>query len=90
MLGGQTDMAKVEASKEPAALFVQELGRLLGNGQFFVGSALTLADLHALPVITYLSATPEGQAILEKHPNVRSWFSRVSARPSVKAIMPPS
>jgi glutathione S-transferase len=90
MLGGKTDEAKVEASKEPAALFVQELSRLLGNGQYFASSSITLADLHVFPVLTYLAATPEGQAILEKHANIRSWFSRIGARPSVKAIMPPS
>lgn len=87
-LGGQTDMAKVESAKEPATLFVKELDRLLGSSQFFGGSSVCLADLHALPVITYLVATPEGKAIFEAAPNLRGWLSRMQKRPSAQAMMP--
>jgi glutathione S-transferase len=87
-LGGQTDLAKVEAAKEPATLFVSEIERLLGSGQFFGGANVSLADLHALPVLTYLAATPEGKAILEGAPNLRAWLSRMQKRPSTQAMMP--
>jgi glutathione S-transferase len=87
-LGGQTDMAKVEAAKEPAALFVSEIERLLGSAQFFGGANVCLADLHVLPVLTYLAATPEGKAILEGAPNLRGWLSRMQKRPSTQAMMP--
>jgi glutathione S-transferase len=88
-LGGETDMEKVEAAKAPAALFVKELERLLGNSnQFYAGATVTLADLHVLPVLTYLVATPEGKAIFEGAPNLRAWFSRMQKRPSVQAMMP--
>jgi glutathione S-transferase len=87
-MGGQTDMAQVEAAKEPAARFAKELERLLGSGQFFAGSNVSLADLHVLPVVTYLAATPEGKVILEGAPNLRGWLSRMQKRPSVQAMMP--
>jgi glutathione S-transferase len=87
-LGGQTDMAKVESAKEPATLFVKELERLLGSAQFFGGPNACLADLHALPVLTYLVATPEGKAIFEAAPNLRGWLSRMQKRPSAQAMMP--
>ena len=87
-LGGQTDEAKIEAAKPAASLFVKELERLLGSEQWFGGSNISLADLHVLPVITYLAATPEGQSILEGAPNLRGWISRMQKRPSVQAIMP--
>jgi len=87
-LGGQTDEAKIEAAKPAATLFVKELERLLGSEQWFGGSNVSLADLHVLPVITYLAATPEGQGILEGAPNLRGWISRIQKRPSVQAIMP--
>jgi glutathione S-transferase len=86
--GGQTDMEKVESSKEPATLFVNELERLLGSAQFFGGANVCLADLHVLPVVTYLVATPEGKAILEGAPNLRGWLSRMQKRPSTQAMMP--
>lgn len=87
-LGGQTDVEKVEAAKQPAALFVKELERELGTSQFFGGANVCLADLHVLPVLTYYAATPEGQATLEGAPNLRSWLSRMQKRPSVQAMMP--
>jgi glutathione S-transferase len=87
-LGGQTDMAKVEDAKEPAKLFVSEIERLLGSAQFFGGANVCLADLHVLPVVTYLAATPEGKSILEGAPNLRGWLSRMQKRPSTQAIMP--
>jgi glutathione S-transferase len=87
-LGGETDLDKVESAKAPAALFVKELERLLGAGQFFGGANVSLADLHALPVISYLAATPEGKSILETAPGLRNWLSRMVKRPSVQAVMP--
>jgi glutathione S-transferase len=87
-LGGETDLDKVESAKAPAALFVKELERLLGAGQFFGGANISLADLHALPVVSYLAATPEGKSILEAAPSLRDWLSRVGKRPSAQAVMP--
>ncbi len=87
-LGGETDMEKVESAKAPAALFVKELERLLGTQQFFGGATVSLADLHVLPVVTYLVATPEGKGIFEGAPNMRQWLGRIVKRPSVQAIMP--
>jgi glutathione S-transferase len=88
MLGGETDMEKVEAAKAPTALFVKELERLLGNGDYFGGSTVSLADLHAVPVMTYLVATPEGKAMFEGAPHLRNWLARMQKRPSIQAIMP--
>jgi glutathione S-transferase len=87
-LGGQTDLEKVEAAKQPSALFVQELERELGSNPFFGGANLCLADLHVLPVLSYFAATPEGQGVLERAPNTRAWLSRMQKRPSVQAMMP--
>jgi glutathione S-transferase len=87
-LGGELDMAKVEAAKAPAALFVKELERLLGNQSFFGGANVCLADGHVFPVLVYLRAAPEGKAMLESAPQLRAWMGRMQERPSVRAIMP--
>jgi glutathione S-transferase len=87
-LGGETDFEKVENGKAPAALFAKELDRLLGGAEYFGGTSLSLADLHAFPVIAYLVATPEGKAIFEGVHNLRAWFARLVKRPSVRAVMP--
>jgi len=87
-MGGETDMAKVEAAKEPAALFVKELERLLGGQTFFGGASVCLADTHTLPVLVYLRATPEGKALLDSAPKLSSWLGRMLERASVRAMMP--
>jgi glutathione S-transferase len=89
-LGGQTDEAQVEAAKPQAALFLKELGRLLGGANYFGGANVSLADLHVLPVLTYLRATPEGQTMLAAVPSITAWMERMNGRSSVKAVMPPA
>jgi glutathione S-transferase len=87
-LGGQTDEVQVEAAKPRAALFLKEIGRLLGEASYFGGATVSLADLHVLPVLTYLRATPEGQALLAATPNIVAWMNRMNKRSSVQAVMP--
>jgi len=87
-LGGQTDEAQVEAAKPRAALFLKEIGRLLGGDSYFGGATVSLADLHVLPVLTYLRATPEGQVLLAATPSIEAWMGRMSERSSVQAVMP--
>jgi glutathione S-transferase len=87
-LGGQTDEAQVAAAKPQAALFVAEANRLLGGTDYFGGSNVSLADLHLLPVLTYLQATPEGQALIAAASNLGAWMARMNRRSSVQAVMP--
>ena len=87
-LGGQTDEAQVEAAKPRAALFLKEIARLLGEANYFGGATVSLADLHVLPVLAYLRATPEGQALLAATPSIGAWMARMNERSSVQAVMP--
>lgn len=87
-LGGQTDEGQVAAAKPEAALFLSELGRLLGGSEYFGGASVSLADLHVLPVLTYLRATPEGQALIAETPSIAAWMERMGKRGSVQAVMP--
>jgi glutathione S-transferase len=88
MLGGKTDEAQIEAAKPTAVLFLAEVNRLLGGTDYFGGKAVSLADLHLLPVLTYLQATPEGQAMMAATPAIGAWMARMNQRNSVKAVMP--
>lgn len=90
MLGGQTDEGQITAAKPQAELFLKELDRLLGGAQYFGGANVSLADLHVFPVLAYLVATPEGEAMIGALPRLTAWMDRMKARPSVKAVMPPA
>ena len=60
------------------------LEQILGGNRYFTGAELTLADLHALPILLYFSLTPEGAAAIAAHPRLRAWLDNVAARPSVQ------
>ena len=58
----------------------------LGGGDVWLvdaGDRPSLADLHAAPMIAYLSAAPEGAALLELHPRMLAWWRAICARPSM-------
>ncbi len=61
------------------------LEQLMGDAPFLAGKALTLADLHAAPMIAYVRRTPEGEALLKKHKNIAAWWQAMDARPSMAA-----
>lgn len=87
-LGGQTDEAQIEEAKPKAALFLKEIERLLGGANYFGGATVSLADLHVLPVLAYLRATPEGLALLAATPSIEAWMVSMNKRSSVQAVMP--
>tara|TARA_R110002094_G_scaffold73923_6_gene81644 strand:+ start:109 stop:744 length:636 start_codon:yes stop_codon:yes gene_type:complete len=87
-LGGETDEAQIAAALPKAELFLDEIGRLMASDPYFGGANVSLADLYVLPVLTYLNATPEGQALINARPKITGWLARMNARASVLAVMP--
>lgn len=61
----------------------------LGRSPYFAGEALTLADCFYVPVVDYLSMTPEGETMLARTGNVTAWLERMRARDGVKAVLAP-
>lgn len=54
----------------------------LADGRWLAGPDLTLADLHAAPMFALFLQTPEGAAMLPRHPRLAAWWSAISARQS--------
>ncbi len=88
MMGGKTDEAAVKAALPQAEKCVSALERLVGGNKFVAGSALSLADLHLVPVYDYLSQTPEGETLLANAPGLRGWWDGVKDRESVTRTRP--
>lgn len=57
----------------------------LAGPRFLVGDRLTLSDLWALPMLTYLRLAPTGRTLLARFPKLDSWLKRMSERPSALA-----
>ncbi|HET7524570.1 MAG TPA: glutathione S-transferase family protein [Burkholderiaceae bacterium] len=49
-----------------------------------LGAELTLADLHAYPMLRYLSLAREGEALLGRYDALHRWRDRMAARPGVQ------
>ncbi len=48
-----------------------------------MGSELTLADLHAAPIIGYFVKVTEGQNLLAEFADIQDWWTRIAGRASV-------
>jgi glutathione S-transferase len=57
---------------------------MLETQTFLAGECLTLADLHAAPMIGYFRIAPEGAQVLSGHALLGAWWERMNARPSVQ------
>ena len=49
------------------------------------GARLSLADLHAGPMIAYLAETVEGQVLLKERARLSAWWSKIKQLPSLTA-----
>ncbi|MFQ5994130.1 MAG: glutathione S-transferase family protein [Acidiferrobacterales bacterium] len=88
MLGGEPDEAAIKEALPEVTRAMQVLDGLAAGQPYLAGSALSLADLHLIPIYAYLSATPESENVLADKSNLRRWWDNLSGRDSVKATQP--
>lgn len=62
---------------------LQALEALLGSAPFLSGESISLADLHAFPMLRYFCLTPEGMAALRRHFHLFQWYQTMLTRSSV-------
>ncbi|MDE2362155.1 MAG: glutathione S-transferase family protein [Hyphomicrobiales bacterium] len=88
-MGLTPDEAAIAGAMGDTTRAFAELNRLLGDKAYFVGDALTLADIHIAPQIAFMAMTPEGRGLLQGTP-LEAWLQRMNARPSMQATLPPA
>jgi glutathione S-transferase len=86
--GRATDEARVAASMPKAATCLSELAAILGDGAFLADAQVSLADLHAAPMLDYAVQVPEVTAMLRQHAGLAAWWGRMQARQSMLATRP--
>jgi glutathione S-transferase len=82
LMGMKPDEAAIEAAMPRARQVFAELGRLLGGQAYFVGDALSLADLMIAPQLDFFAMTPEWGPLTARAPNLVAWLDRMNARKS--------
>jgi len=83
LMGLKADEDAIAAAIPKAHTVFDELARQLGEGPFFVGQFLSLADLVVAPQVDFLRDTPEWERLTAKHEKLRAWMDRMNGRPSM-------
>ncbi|MEI9427376.1 glutathione S-transferase family protein [Mesorhizobium sp. Cs1299R1N3] len=76
------DEAMIADGLRQAETVLGVLTSLKAQGPWLLGDQLTLADLHAAPMIGYFVKVAEGRDLLARFANIRDWYARVSVRAS--------
>ncbi|WP_192178962.1 glutathione S-transferase family protein [Mesorhizobium amorphae] len=76
------DEALIASGLRQADTVLSVLTALKSEGPWLLGSQLTLADLHAAPVIGYFLKVAEGRELLATFPEIRDWWARIAGRAS--------
>ena len=76
------DEALIAKGLSQAEAVLRTLTALKSEGPWLLGSQLTLADLHAAPIIGYFVKVAEGQQLLAAFPDIVNWWGRIARRDS--------
>lgn len=79
------DEARIAAALPKAELCLGALAALMGEEPFMAGAGVSLADLHAVPILAYFRLTPEGRRLIGAAPAITRWWEAMAGRPSVMA-----
>jgi glutathione S-transferase len=85
LMGLTPDEAVIAEAMPRARVVINELARQLGDGPYFTGDSLSLADLLLTPQLEFMSQTPEWAELGAQHENLVTWLARMEARPSLQA-----
>ncbi|MGH8146848.1 MAG: glutathione S-transferase family protein [Rhodanobacteraceae bacterium] len=81
--GGLADEKTVACSLTASQTCLQALEALSGGTSFLAGESISLADLHAFPMLRYFCLAPEGLAAVRRHYHLFRWYQNMLVRPSV-------
>lgn len=85
LLGLTPDEAAIAAAMPKGHAVFEELSRQLGDQPYFVGDAISLADVLLAPQLDFMRATPEWAPLTRGRENLQAWLDRMNARPSMQA-----
>ena len=81
--GRRPDQVRIAATLPLAETCLDALVELMADGPYLTGDRVSLADLHAAPMMIYAHMAPEGAALLRARPALEDWLNRVNRRSSV-------
>ncbi len=88
MLGREPNETAIAEAVPAAEKAYGVLEDFVADRQYLVGDVLSLADLHLAPNYSYFLMTPEGEAITQQTPNLRSWWAAIKDRDGMVQTRP--
>jgi glutathione S-transferase len=88
MRGGKPDQKAIDDAMPETERALAAIESLMDADEFLIGGAISLADLHLVPIIDYFARTEDGRAVLGRHPRLSAWWQRMEQRPSVVKTRP--
>jgi glutathione S-transferase len=76
------DEALIAGGLAKAGTALRALSSLKVSGPWLIGGELTLADLHAAPIIGYFTKVAEGRSLLAAFAGIQDWWARIAERES--------
>lgn len=80
--GGQPDKAAIQAAVPKVKTALKAIEVIATGESYLLGDKITLADFFLMPVIFYLSKTPEMAMVISDTPKLKAWWDVLSQRPS--------
>jgi glutathione S-transferase len=74
------DEALIAGGLRRAETVLKVLTSLKARGPWLLSEQLTLADLHAAPIIAYFLKVEEGRDLLARFAEMRDWYARIAER----------
>jgi glutathione S-transferase len=85
---GESSRKQIARQREKIAASLLEMTRNLGDAQYCVGNAFTLADIAAVCALGYLNFRFPDIAWASEHPSLTRLYRTISARPSFQTTEP--
>jgi glutathione S-transferase len=82
--GSTADETKIAEGMAASRVCLDALAAIADCAPYLLGAQLTLADLHAYPMLRYFALAPEGHELLAGYAPLTRWFDTVRMRDSVR------
>ncbi|MGB1548629.1 MAG: glutathione S-transferase family protein, partial [Alphaproteobacteria bacterium] len=87
--GKEADEALIAKAVPKVKAYLGIADAALAEETYLAGPMVSLADLYLVPILFWVSQTPEGKPLLEATPAVSRWYAAMEQRPSFAATLPP-
>lgn len=85
--GGESDETAIQTAVPKVTTALEAIESITSCNPFLLGDMITLADFYLMPVMFYLSKTPEMNSVTAQTPKLKSWWESINQRPSFQQVI---